>query len=394
MPKVVIIQTEVKHYRLPFFTGLYTALQQDGIDLRVLYSNSHPVPSLRKDCFDLLPHIGRRVPGYWFLKRFIYQPIWKEIFQADLVITGSELKYIINPVLLLMSALKLKRIAFWGLGPNRHPTRSALAEFVKKPFFNRVDWWFAYTDSIAEYLCSEGMPRERITNVQNATDSGELKRLIEGIADHEMREAKIALTGSASTRIGLYCGMLQKIKAIPLLIQAARLVKQKCPDFHLVIIGNGPERQWLEEAIAGELWIHYLGSKFGRESALYYKMADVFMLAGTAGLAVVDSFAAGLPLLVTALPTHPPEISYVIDGKNGRVASHDAVSFASVIIETLSDPGMMERLRMGANESSARYTIEAMIENYRTGIKRCLATYGYSPALTISEVPAPETTFR
>src|ERR1700751_3764458 len=111
MPKVLIIQTEVKHYRVPFFGGLHAALQQDNIELRVVYSNSNPVQSLRKDCFDLPPSFGRRVVGYWLFRRFIYQPIWKEILSADLVIAGSEVKYLINPLLLLMSALKLKRVA-------------------------------------------------------------------------------------------------------------------------------------------------------------------------------------------------------------------------------------------------------------------------------------------
>jgi glycosyltransferase involved in cell wall biosynthesis len=235
------------------------------------------------------------------------------------------------------------------------------------------------------------MPGERITNVQNATDSAELRRLIEDISDDEVRDAKIALTGCTQSRIGFYCGMLQQIKAIPMLIEAARLVKQKCPEFHLVLIGNGPERPWLENGIAGEPWIHYLGSKFGRESALYYKMADMFLLSGTAGLAVVDSFAAGLPLLVTDLPTHPPEISYVVDGENGRVAPHNAEAFAGTIVETLSDPGAMERLRRGARESSARYTIEAMVDNYSTGIKRCLALYGLSPVMDMPELSTTET---
>ena len=394
MPKVLIIQTEVKHYRLPFFTGLYAALQRDGIELKVVYSNSNPVQSLRKDCVELPSSVGSRVKGKWFFNRFIYQPIWKEIFSADLVITGSEVKYLNNPLLLLLSALKLKRVAFWGLGPNRHPTRSQFAESIKRPFFTCVDWWFAYTESIAEYLRSEGMPADRITNVQNATDSAELRRLIDDISEDEVRAAKIALTGTTANKIGFYCGMLAEIKAIPLLIETARLVKEKCPEFHLVIIGNGPERPWLENAIADAPWIHYLGSKFGRESALYYKMADMFLLSGTAGLAVVDSFAAGLPLLVTDLPTHPPEISYVVDGENGRVALHEAEAFAASIVETLSDPGAMERLQRGAKESSVRYTIEAMVDNYSTGIKRCLALYGRSPVLGATKLPAPETESR
>ncbi len=168
------------------------------------------------------------------------------------------------------------------------------------------------------------------------------------------------------------------------------LVKRKCPKFHLVLIGNGPDRSWLENAVADKPWIHYLGSKYGRESALYYKMSDVFLLAGTAGLAVVDSFAAGLPLLATRLATHPPEISYVVDGENGRLAPHDPGAFADTVLEVLSSPALVAKLRMGARQSGSQYTMEAMVENFRAGIKECLALYGTSAPVGSPKLTDPE----
>ncbi len=389
MQKVLIIQSEMKRYRIPFFSALHAALRRDGIELTVAYSNSHISHSDRGDRAELPAPIGKKVKGWWFFNRLLYQPLWREIFASDLVIVGPEGKYLNNPALLILSFLKLKTIAFWGLGPNRYPDRSAVSEWIKRCFFTCVDWWFAYTPTVVAYLKQRGMPADRITNVQNASDSAELIKLIAEIPQEEVSRAKLALTGSAQAQVGFYCGMLAEIKAIPLLIETARLVKQKCPEFHLVLIGNGPERPWLENAIAGEDWLHYLGSKYGRESALYYKMADVFLLAGTAGLAIVDCFAAGLPLLVTDMQTHPPEISYIVDGENGRIAPHEAQGFANSIIEVLSSPSVMEMIREGARRSGAQYTMEAMVENFRSGVKECLARYNAassagSPSIAVS----------
>lgn len=385
MAKVIIIQQVMKHYRLPFFTQLHEALSKQGIDLTIAYSDPNEAHAARKDGAELPPNMGLKVKAYWFFNRFLYQPLWNKIFEADLVIVGPEVKFLINPVLLLLSALNLKKVAFWGLGPNMHPDRSEAAEWVKDRIFTKVDWWFAYTQTIAEYLQKKGMPASRITTVQNATDTTELRRLMRPIPDAEVAAAKLALTGSADSRVGFYCGMMQRIKAIPFLIETARRVKQQYPEFHLVLIGNGPERPWLEKEVAGEPWIHYLGSKFGRESALYYRMADVFLLGGTAGLAVVDSFAAGLPLLATQLTTHPPEMSYVQDGENGRVVGHDPEAFAGCIVETLSDPAILSRLRAGALESGGRYTMETMVENYSNGVKTCLLASGITSFAGASE---------
>jgi glycosyltransferase involved in cell wall biosynthesis len=376
MYKVLIIQAEIKHYRVPFYNALYAELQRDQIQLTVAYSNSHPVDALQGDRAELPPPIGKRVRGNWFFGRLLYQPVWKEIFQADLVIVGPEIKFLINPVLLLMSRLGMKTIAFWGLGPNKRPNRSPLAETIKRQFFTWVDWWFAYTQFTADYLRSEGMPGDRITDVQNASDSKEFRKLVQEIGQQEVLAAKLALTGSTESQIGLYCGVVAEIKALPLLLDTARQVKQRCPAFHLVVVGSGPMRPWLEGEIVDAPWIHYLGSKFGRENALYFKMADAFLLAGTAGLAVVDCFAAGLPMLATDLLTHPPEISYLVDGHNGLLAPHEAGAFAALIVEVLSNPTLNEKLRNGARESGSRYTMEAMVQNFRSGVKRCLLSSG------------------
>jgi glycosyltransferase involved in cell wall biosynthesis len=389
MPRILIIQSVMKHYRKPFFTQLHRAMMNDGIDLVVAYSDPNSTHAARNDGAELPNEFGYKVKGYWFGNRLIYQPLWRQILLADVVIVGPEIKYLINPILLILSALRLKTVAFWGLGPNRHPDHSRLAEWFKERFFTKVDWWFAYTASIAEYLRKKGMPADRITNVQNASDTAELRRLMNEVPDEDVVAAKEMLTGTRDSLVGLYCGLMGEIKSLPLLLEAAIKVKRKCPKFHLVLIGNGPDRAWLENAVANQPWIHYLGSKYGRESALYYKMSDVFLLAGTAGLAVVDSFAAGLPLLATRLATHPPEISYVVHGENGRLAPHDAEGFAHTVLEVLSDRDLMAKLRIGARQSGYQYTMEAMVEKFRAGIKGCLAHSGASARLDSPKLADP-----
>ena len=374
MQGVLIIQAVMKQFRVPFFSKLHAALRRDGIDLRVAYSAPNRAQALREDNVDLPAEFGHKVPAYWLGQRLIYQPLRREIMQADLVITGPENKYINNLWLLPLSALGRKAVGFWGLGPNMHPDRrSLISEWVKERLVTSVNCWFAYTESVAAKLRQHGMPEVRITTVQNATDTNELRSLLAEISEEEATQAKKDLTGNAQSKIGLYCGRLEHAKALPFLLESARLVKQRCPEFHLIIVGNGPDRLWLEQAIATAPWIHYMGSKWGRESALLYKMSDLFLLPGSAGLAVVDSFAAGLPLIATELPTHPPEISYLRDGEEGKITAHRPQDFAHAVIEVLTVPGLIAKLRRGAVNAGSKYTMEAMVENFSTGVKKCLA---------------------
>lgn len=375
MARVLIVQSTMKRYRVPFFNGLHAALRKDGIDLIVAYSPPNRIHAVRRDEADLPRSFGLKVKGYWMFDRFLYQHVWREIWRADLVIVGPETKFVINPALLAFSALRLKRIAFWGLGPNMHPDRSEISERIKEKLVGRVDWWFAYTASIKEYVQRHGLPAEKVTNVQNATDTLKLRLEMSSIAEKEAASAKQRLTGTTHAKIGLYCGLIGGIKAIALLVEAARRAKQHCPEFHLVIVGEGPDRAWLEQAVRDEPWIHYMGSKYGRESALLYKISDVFLLAGTAGLAIVDSFAAGLPMIATDLKTHPPEITYLRNGENSIVSAHNPDAFGDAITRVLTDPALRERLRQGAIADGSKYTMEAMVLNFSEGIRRCLRHY-------------------
>jgi glycosyltransferase involved in cell wall biosynthesis len=256
-----------------------------------------------------------------------------------------------------------------------HPDRSEISERIKEKLVGAADWWFAYTPSVAEYLRRHGVPSDKITNVQNATDTLKLRSVISSIGEEEAARAKEHLTGSKDNKIGIYCGLIGDIKAIPLLLESARRVKKCCPEFHLVLVGEGPDRPWLERAVVNDPWIHYLGSKYGRESALLYKIADVFLLAGTAGLAIVDSFAAGLPLIATDLNTHPPEITYLRHGENSIVSAHNPEDFSNAIAKVLLSPALMAKLRRGATSDGSKYTIEAMVQNFGDGIKQCFKRY-------------------
>jgi L-malate glycosyltransferase len=380
MPRVLIIQAQMKHYRIPLFTRLFEILQQDGIDLRVAYSAPHGLHGTVQDAGDLPSEIGREVKGHWLAGRFIYQPLWKEIAGADLVITGHENKYLMNSWLFLLSALHLKTVALWGLGPCMEVDQSRMSHWLREKALTATDWYFGYTSGIVPYLTQHGVSSDRITAVQNAVDTGELRKSLEGIRDDEVARAKGEL-GIADAPTGIYCGILEPTKHVPFLIEAARLVRRQIPNFQLLIVGSGPDRPWVEEVAGANPWIHYLGQKFGREKALALRMADIFVLPGRVGLAVLDSFAAGLPLFTTDLTIHGPEASYLVDGENGRKTAHHLQTYADAVVETLSSPSLLEQLRQTAAATASQYTIEAMAENFRRGIKQCLSLRGSTPQM-------------
>jgi len=374
MPRVLIIQAQMKRYRAPFFQRLYEALKQDDIELRVAYSAPNAIDRRRNDSAELPPEYGRKATAIWLANRFIYQALWREIWRADLIIVGNENKFLINPILLALARIKLKLVAFWGIGAEETQIRSSkLSSWIRDRTLNAVHWWFAYTDDSAAKLRLYGVTCG-ITGVQNAVDTTELRRCAAN-TDEKGRTQLAKNYGIGSGPVAIFCGALSPSKHLLFLLSAARLIRAKIPNFELLIVGDGPLRDLVEKSVQANPWIHYLGPKFGRDKALALSVAQVFLLPGNVGLAVLDSFAAGLPLITTDIPIHGPEVSYLQSGVNGLMTPHDIEAYAAATVELLGCREQLARLSNAAREAGAHYTIEEMAQRYHGGIVQCLARY-------------------
>jgi glycosyltransferase involved in cell wall biosynthesis len=166
--------------------------------------------------------------------------------------------------------------------------------------------------------------------------------------------------------------MLDKVKGIPFLIESCKSVRTRIPEFHMILVGGGPDQEGVLQLIGGLNWVHWVGPKFGGEKTELMAISDVFLLPGKVGLAILDAFAAGLPLLTTRLDIHCPEIEYLEADRNGLVTDHCEKAFAKGVIEVFTERERLQRLAAGAMESAEKYSIEAMTENFRRGIQQCL----------------------
>ncbi len=141
----------------------------------------------------------------------------------------------------------------------------------------------------------------------------------------------------------------------------------------MIVVGGGPDEEEIKQGAADRPWVHFVGPKFGDRKAQLLAIADVFLLPGRAGLAVLDGFAAGLPLIATRLPIHGPEVEYLEEGRNGVMTAPDPGAYAQAVAALLSNPKELQLLREGAANSAEKYSIEVMVENFKKGIVQCLA---------------------
>jgi L-malate glycosyltransferase len=374
MKRVLIIEAQIKRYRKPFYERLNNALCREDVQLKVVYSAPSPAEARKDDNCDLPQEYGVKIKAYWFGNgRLLFQPALREIASADLVVVDQANKFVLNHLLIPLSFLKLKKTAFWGFGENRQADRSCFSEWYKERTLNWVDWWFAYTAGTARYLQEHGVFPAKITAVQNSVDTRDIQMCVKNLSVNARRALRAELGIGPSAPVGIFIGMLHKVKSIPFLIQAGEKIRQTIPEFQLIVVGGGPDEEEIRRTAAHLPWVHFVGPRFGERKSQLLAISDVFLLPGRAGLAILDGFAAALPLIATRRFIHGPEMEYFEEGRNGLMTSPDSEAYAEAVAHLLSNPINLQRLREGAANSAEKYSMEAMVENFKRGIVQCLA---------------------
>jgi glycosyltransferase involved in cell wall biosynthesis len=261
------------------------------------------------------------------------------------------------------------KLAFWGHGANLQRERSVGAGY-KRWIAQQVDWWFAYTQSSAALIASTGFPFGRITVVNNSIDTTAIVNTRERIADRDRVRRELGILGQ---NIGIYCGGMYEEKRLDFLVAACQLIRREIADFELLVIGSGPTQGIIETAAEQHRWIHYVGPRFGSALAPYLSAARVYLMPGVAGLAVIDSFAASVPMITTSISTHGPEISYLKSGENGLITNNTLQAYADGVCGILRNSARLQHLQAGCNRATQVYTLDAMAARYAEGVDQCLA---------------------
>jgi glycosyltransferase involved in cell wall biosynthesis len=367
---VTILWRFLPQYRVDFFYSLKETLAKSDINLNLVYGKNRYVP--RRDEVDI--DWATPIKNWTFRfgnQQFYWQPLPGNLWHSDLIILMQENRIVSNYYILLRSLLSKQKVAFWDHGLNLQADPNSLGNHFKKIYSTKVFWWFAYTEGVKKIIVDMGFPENRITVVDNAIDTISLIRESEKIGKEQIDSLKKELEIGAGP-IGLFCGGMYREKRIDFLIEACREIRGHVPNFQMVFVGEGPESHKIIASLTANRWIHYVGPKFGFDRIPYFKMADVFLMPGAVGLAILDCFALETPIITTKHSYHGPEIEYLVSGENGIMTKPSIDSFKQGILKVLASNDLKDRLKQGCKRGAARYTLENMIYNFSEGIKKAL----------------------
>jgi glycosyltransferase involved in cell wall biosynthesis len=375
MYKVLIFQHRLLHYRVELFELLRSRCLEKSIELHLVHGNPTSREKIRNDVGTLpWANLVDNWSHDFFHQDLIWLPFPKQLRDVDLIVIMQENRQLSNYPLLLSRLWSKRRLAYWGHGANlQSDAPTGLLEQWKKLFIKKVDWWFAYTQMTVDILIKSGYPTDQITCLNNAIDTKGFKADLAQVSDAALASERNKLGIAVNAPVGIFCGSLYPDKKLDFLIAAIDIIYQQSPQFHCLVLGDGPSMPYMQVAAASRPWLHLLGVTKGTQKALYFRMADFMLNPGLVGLHIVDAFCAGLVMATTSGAKHSPEIAYLQAGVNGIMTGDNVDDYAQAILSLIADRSLFDNYKIAALASADIYTLDNMVDQFVDGLSRCLA---------------------
>jgi glycosyltransferase involved in cell wall biosynthesis len=182
----------------------------------------------------------------------------------------------------------------------------------------------------------------------------------------------------------IHLGRLLRTKGIFEMVQGLALARRLGVAAELVIAGDGPELERLQQAVKDlglEECVCFAGPAFGERKARLISQGDVLLLPTYAeGLpyALLEGMAAGLVPVVTRVGAIP---DVVLEGVHGVfVPGRDPEAIAQALAGLAADRGRLARMSAACRERvAACYSIERLADDF-TALYRKLESRSWAPS--------------
>ncbi|MFX0195070.1 MAG: glycosyltransferase [Candidatus Hodarchaeota archaeon] len=254
--------------------------------------------------------------------------------------------------------------------PIKRKKRVVLCNRLLSPF---IDHFIAISKGMVKSLMVRGkVPREKITLIYNGVDADSLSkpsRSKEELSRELGLDPRLPVIGTV--------GRLSAEKQFPLLFESLSLLRARGKEFICLIIGDGPERDYLERLCLSlhlRNRVRFLGER-----------QDVAALLGLMKVFVFSSSGEGFSItLLEAMAKALPVVAFDVEGVNEAVASEETgylvpfgktEVFADQIYHLLENPELAKQMGKSALERvNADFDLSKNIRKLESLYDRLLVT--------------------
>ena len=277
---------------------------------------------------------------------------WLDEWNPDALIVEANARYLATGAAVRWMHSRGRKVIGWGLGaPAPSGPLAGLRRTRRLQFLSQFDALIAYSKRGADEYAALGFPPQQVFVAPNAAAP----------RPTDVPAPRDAGVGRATV---LFVGRLQRRKRVDRLLRACAAMPEPRP--RLVIVGDGPERDYLE-TLAKDVYpdAQFEGARHGEQLKPYFAEADLFVLPGTGGLAIQEAMAGGLPVIVAKGDGTQDDL--VRAGNGWQIAPEDEAALVETMRQALSDlPRLrqmgMESYRIVAEEINLEKMVEAFVD--------------------------------
>ncbi|WP_220462793.1 glycosyltransferase [Flaviflexus equikiangi] len=227
----------------------------------------------------------------------------------DAVIFLGDWKYLSTWIGQIIVRLRGRKSFLWTIGWHRPET--GFKSFLRKTFYNLSHKLLLYGVDGRDIGCRSGFSAKKMAVVGNSHD---IK------ANPQLNSESFPYSENC-LRVGAVI-RLQESRRFDLLFHAVKKIKNRGIGCQIVLVGEGPVRQELQElSDQMDLRVEFLGAVYDPiELQSIYKELHLTVIPEAAGLTVINSLSHGVPVITSRDPfVQGPEFRAVIDGMTGSL---------------------------------------------------------------------------
>jgi glycosyltransferase involved in cell wall biosynthesis len=230
------------------------------------------------------------------------------------------------------------------------------------PVLSRFDGTaVAVSHELRDYMVEARFARERLQVIHNGIDPGRLPTADERAA------ARRHLGLDGSRFVAMTVARLDPVKDLVGMLDAFARVRVHVPDAKLVVVGDGPERQRIEQRAAkADLKGSIVMTGYRADVRALLPAADLYASSSISegvSITILEAMAAGLPVVATAVGGTPEVLR---NGAGGTlVPARAPEKLAAAILALAKDPGRRATLGADARRRlETAFTIDRMVGEY------------------------------
>jgi glycosyltransferase involved in cell wall biosynthesis len=346
--RVAFVQRRIADFRLPVFVRL---AERENVALTVLSCSPFvPVTSLP---FEM--QVTTRLHGSIWPREFPFQPgVLTQARNHDVIVVEGSLRFLTSVGLVIGRKLHRTPIVWWTALHDPHAGRVSFPSGLRGKFLSRL---LDRVDAVVTYSAEASGILQRISSkwrvftAPNVLDTALLDQAeSRWLASRRNVEAFRSRHGLADRPVILFVGRLVAPKRVPDLIAAFRLVRDKRPELNpeLVIVGDGPEKQRLQQLVAAAgvtNCVKLVGEIRSLDAVCpWFLIARMMVLPGSGGLAIYQALSHGVP--VVASRADGTERGMIQDGVDGFVVEPGDIDALAARIMCILDAPESEWVRL------------------------------------------------